>query len=433
MRNFRNILHFALMFGAAIAPSGCGWNWKTRDGMNAPPVTAPTQTTNPSGTGGKIIPPTPVIGSYLVAEIRGDDGTPIANAKVGLLGSPNNTTPPPTPVALNLWLDSLNASVVYETVSSAEGQITVPIRFIFSDVLDLKITKDDFIFSARVKIPSDVAQAVSQRRVDEGLSQLPNYPATPSSSEPAAPATEQPLARKLALQLPKNRIDPISTNGQDDQETVLIAASSLPYTPTADTKKIDIFPQVVNASVANSIRINWQNTFSDPANVRIAYSFSEDAISGWDGRALDIVGLSSSRSGIDFVTNYEACTDPDYRTSTSGNITSVNDGKCGFMRDQFPFNDGKDVFVRISGESATEIKISPTFRLVFNNTPPSLSSIPNKNVLKDRCRNTARVRSSLIRSIKQHEHSRKQFNFYRRCLSQLQTHTFAQRGSHGKQ
>jgi hypothetical protein len=322
-----------------------------------------------------------------VAEVRNDAGTPIVNAKVGLMGAPIDATPPPTPpptpAALNLWLDSSHAAVVYETVSNAEGQITLPIRVILSDVLELKITEGDLTFYARVKIPSDVAKDLSQRRVDEGLSQLPNYPAMPSISEPTSATPEQSLERKISLQLPKNRIEPISTDSQNAEEPVLITALSLPYTPASDTKKIDIFPQVVNASVANSFRFNWQNAFSDAAEVRIAYSFSEDAISGWDGKVEDVAGLSSSRSGIDVVTNYEACTDPDYRTSTSGNITSVHDGKCGFLSNQFPFNDGADVFVRLSGESATEIKLSPVFRWVFNNTPPSLSPIANKKVFLD--------------------------------------------------
>jgi hypothetical protein len=150
MRNFRNILLFAVMVCAAIAPSGCGW--LSHGGVKAPPLTETTA--NPTETGGKIIPPTPVTGSYLVAEIRGDDGEPIANAKVSLLGSANGTTSAATSVAFNLWLESLNAAVLYETVSNAEGQIAVPIRFIFSDVLELKITKDDFTLSARVKIPT---------------------------------------------------------------------------------------------------------------------------------------------------------------------------------------------------------------------------------------------------------------------------------------
>lgn len=381
MKTFGNFILFAAMGAATIATSGCGWNWTSRGGVKGPPLAKPTPSTNPTDTGGKIIPPTPVIGSYLVAEIRGDDGTPIVNTKVSLMEASKSVILPPAPVALKLWLDSLNESVLYETVSDAEGQINAPIRFILSDVIELKITNGDFALRARVKIPSDVAQAVSQRRVDEGLSQLPNYPAEPSSPESTVPVVELPIDRRLALQLPKNRIEPISADGQNDQEPVLITAFSLPYALTANTKKVGIFPKVVNASVENSFRINWQNAFSESADIRIAYSFSEDVISGWDGRFGDNAGLLSSRSGIDYVTNYESCTDSEYRTSTSGNITSVDDGKCGFIRNQFPFNDGADVFVRLSGESATNIKLSPVFRLVFNNTAPILLPIANKYVV----------------------------------------------------
>ncbi|MEY4066630.1 MAG: Bifunctional hemolysin/adenylate cyclase precursor, partial [Pseudomonadota bacterium] len=150
---------------------------------------------------------------------------------------------------------------------------------------------------------------------------------------------------------------------------------SLPVSTGQSQKTFDIYPEVYNVSVGNAARLVWQNTFASSADVRIAYSYSEASLSSWDGKLSPVPSLSISREGINFVTDYSGCTDSSFRTEAFGPIQAVNDGRCGFLRSEFPFTDGSDVFVRVAGESETTIKLSRVFRIGFSEVTLSSAAV----------------------------------------------------------
>jgi hypothetical protein len=330
-----------------------------------------------------VTPPVPVLGSYLVAELRRDDGTPIARAKVDLLGEEATTS---TASALNLLTFALNLSasgVLFQTESNDAGQVSLPVSKIRASNLDFRIQDANRVINSSVSLPGDVAQAVSQKRVDEGLTALPNYPAQPSPpSADGSVAEPVALERKLALQVPENRIA-TTTGGAPTSTTVeevTITPISLPNNTEPAAKTVDVYTLATNVSTDTTVRFAWQNAFAESADVRIAYSFSESTMSAWDGLAGTYPSANESATGINFVSDYQDCSDSAFRTAASGPMKSTDGATCGFLRNQFPFNNGSDVFVRIAGESATAVKLSTVFRIKFNNTAPTLAALANKTV-----------------------------------------------------
>lgn len=385
MKNSIQTFLKAAAFFALLGSEGCKQRAGADGGQGVPPLSGtPAVGTDTTGGGsGRVTPPVPVLGSYLVAELRRDDGTPIARAKVDLLGEEATTS---TPSALNLLTFALNLSasgVLFQTESNDAGKVSLPVSKIRASNLDFRIQDANRVINSSVSLPGDVAQAVSQKRVDEGLTALPNYPAQPSPpSADGSVAEPVALDRKLALQVPENRVA-TTTGGAPTSTTVeevTITPVSLPNNTEPAAKTVDVYTLATNISTDTTVRFAWQNAFADSADVRIAYSFSESTMSAWDGLAGTYPSANESATGINFVSDYQDCSDSAFRTAASGPMKSTDGATCGFLRNQFPFNNGSDVFVRIAGESATAVKLSTVFRIKFNNTAPTLAALANKTV-----------------------------------------------------
>jgi hypothetical protein len=357
-----------------LGMAACKNKGNTSNALGGPPLgNGPVGGPKNPNTGGKIIPPTPVIGSFLV-ELRREDAEPMANAKVGMLGKGEEEAPPAALTSLSFWLGTGSAQIIYETKADEFGLVALPINKISSNQLDLKIEDAGRVFLSRFILPSDFANAVSQLRVNGGLPPLPNYPAEPQTAGTTAASSEALLSeQKVALQLPEDSATTASSG-----ETPVITEPqvfSLPVSTGTAEKTFDIYPEVANVSGGTSARFTWQNSFTSAADIRIAYSYSEASLSAWDGKLASVPDLSTSREGINFVTDYSGCTDTGFRTQVFGTLQAVNDGRCGFVRSEFPFNDGSDVFVRVAGESDTAIKLSRVFRIGFSEVTLSSATV----------------------------------------------------------
>jgi hypothetical protein len=361
----KNSRLWAFFLMTCLHSISCG---RTRPQLQAP--ANPTATTLPNNTGGKIIPPVSVIGSFLVAELINDDGSPMVNAKVELKSEDRAFSLWPLQFHLSLTEDS----TVFETDEKA--QFKIPVKLINSATLRLKIYFDGRIISSQLIIPPDLAKDLSQARFNEGLEPLQNFPIT-EKTKPQSHFEEVFLASKLAMQFPANRV--LETNSSDPEanaeEWVILNVTSLPLATRAGSIEYDIFSGLVNLSNTESIRFLWNESFEETPFIHIAYAVDDASLLAWDGN-----GDSAISRGISVISDYSSCTDPQFRNSSAGLISTITMGKCGILRDKSPFNEGGDLYFRVAALSESTAKLSPVIRIALNNEPPTLEAISDKIV-----------------------------------------------------
>jgi hypothetical protein len=287
-----------------------------------------------------------------------------------------------TPQA-NASARSLDGS--YEATSNDKGEFTVPLGAVLGRVLPLKFTLQDNqnplpesqpqnIVISDIELPADIVESINRVRVfAAGQSPLENTAEpTPLPPNPDGSAAVPAIDRKVALQFPENAVD--SPDNEAQKRTM--AVSSLPLAPIAEGKIFSLWTQVRNESTDVSARLSWNNSFSEEVPTRIAFSKNEVELSRWDGQSTTVPAWPSAPSGSFVVSDFSACTDASYtsvRQSTS--MTSAAESKCGWNRSAFPFTEEGDVFFRLAGESGSEIRLSPVYRISANNTSPILSPL----------------------------------------------------------
>lgn len=123
-----------------------------------------------------------------------------------------------------------------------------------------------------------------------------------------------------------------------------------------------------------SARLTWNNAFTEDVPARVAFAKSEMELSRWDGQSTTAPAWPSAESGKFVVSDFSACTDGDFRSvRETSSVTSAAESKCGWSRLAPPFTEDGDVFMRLAGESGSEIKLSPVYRISVTNTSPKLS------------------------------------------------------------
>ena len=353
--NRRAILHLTLV--ALLGGTSCGRNFAVFQGM-------PSSTPTPGGvvptpTPGGVVPPTPVIGSYLTGILYRSDGGTYSNTKVGI------------------------EDRSFETTTTDLGEFTLPVSEITRKTISVEIVTAKRVIFADVEIPDELVKEVNQARVDTSMPPIEGQPPVkPANKLPNGTPPPTIFKHKLGLILPDN-FGGVPTDESTNQiipAKQKITVASLPNTEVLQDKSVGMWTTVENLSVEGSARFQWQNGFSDAALVRVVFSKSMTDLSKWDGRKETIPLWPGAAAGINVVSDFSACTDQDFRTSESGQLSSSGLVKCGILRTGFPFSNRDDIFVRLVGESLTEIKLSAVFTLrrTGSNTAPKLSEIPSQ-------------------------------------------------------
>ncbi|MEY4064754.1 MAG: hypothetical protein RIR26_962, partial [Pseudomonadota bacterium] len=352
----------------------------------------PTATSTPLGkmkTDQKIIPPVPVVGSFLTGELLDKDGKPLVNAKVSIVGTqaaaPDSSTTGGSSFSLAGFLGLASIEIVYETMTNELGQFSIPVEKITSTQVTVKIQTATRLISSEIRLPPDVALMVNAARVSSGLPPLPDAPPIEDTQQTTGTADAGQLTdRKLGLLIPENRTAPLPDSNQTEpvEEIVSIITTSLPASRSEQGKTFSMWTQVGNESTATAARFFWKDAFSSIASVKIVFAKTPTALSQWDGRIENIPSWEGGEAGTNVIISFSQCTDTTYKSTGRNALTSA-DGKCGFARTLFPFNTGSDVYVRIVGESETAIKLSQVFLIAANNTAPEISAISAATVPED--------------------------------------------------
>jgi hypothetical protein len=313
----------------------------------------------------------PSTGLSLTAELLQADGTPMGGAKV-LLGAGD-----------------------FSAQSSTNGQFEIPVEKINSNVLSLKIyppiesaplnlfyTEQSIV--ADIVLPADLLAAVSSARVSQGATAIVTSSALTAQDGSTADASAEHLAmRKLALQVPENvnatAVSADAAGGAEEKQSLLVA--SIPLAASETTKSVGMWTTLFNESNNDSVRFRWDNSLAQDSLVRIVFSTTENALSGWDGSAESAPAWPNAASGANLVTDVSGCTETAALGSASGALTGVGNNKCGFFRNQFPFTDAGVIYFRAVAESQSEIKLSPTFAFSGNAKAPVLSALQDQNIL----------------------------------------------------
>jgi hypothetical protein len=301
---------------------------------------------------GTPIPPVPTTGSFLTGVLLDGAGSALENA--------------------SLKVDATG----FQTETKTNGEFAIPVTQINSKTIAVNINAKDKLVIADVDIPEELVKPINQARADAGAPPLEGEPASkPADKLPDGSAPVTVFKKKIALQIPENvggiRNPDDVVNIVPEKQKIIVA--SLPNSDSLNGKKIAMWTQVDNESTVGTTRFSWSNSFQTLANVKIIFSPSQSELSNWDGIAEMIPVWPGAAAGANIIGDFSGCTDTIFRTFASGILTSADGGKCGILNTGFPFNSSADVFVRISGESDSEIKLSTVFRIASNNTPPAVS------------------------------------------------------------
>lgn len=176
----------------------------------------PIITGSPAATSGTVVPPVPVIGSYLNSQILEKDGTPIAHAMVVLFeGGQERSEAVPT-------IEESNKRVMHETKTDADGKFTAPVEKINSTKINVSIKTHERSILSELVLPLDLAIGLSFARVKENLPPLEGVDITPLNSINVIDE------RKLVLEIPENRFGQLDagTLAEPTKERVVLVASS---------------------------------------------------------------------------------------------------------------------------------------------------------------------------------------------------------------
>ncbi|MEY4065644.1 MAG: hypothetical protein RIR26_1852, partial [Pseudomonadota bacterium] len=364
MTEHRTFTFIAML--VCILSTGCKGRTKTSSAQNPPISGTPKGGIGPDA---KIIPPVPVIGTFLTAELLEKDGTPLANATVNVMEKESEESDASSLDSLWLWVSELlGQTSVYETKANERGLFKVPVENIKSSKINLQIRTKKRFLTSEISIPADIAAAVSNARVSAGLPPLPDLP-------PSAGAFSPISERKLGLQIPENRNQPPTTGSISEplEESVFIMTSSLPLPTDAQGKSFGMWTLVENESSASAARFYWNNMFSKTAEVKIVFAQDSAILSNWDGRQESTPLWQGKQAGDNIVSDFSQCSDESFNSQSSGPLTSVDGSSCGLSRAVFPFNAGGDVFFRLVGATDSEIRLSPVFSILAGNNVPQLA------------------------------------------------------------
>jgi hypothetical protein len=272
------------------------------------------------------------------------------------------------------------------TKTDAQGEFSIPVTHLTSQMMKLRVRDSQRLVASEVKLPENMLSVLNKGRVEVGKQLLLSELSAKRSSgffavtNPATVPVPVVFEQALGLQIPENRVvtaTAADTNGSERKQ--LLLSYPVPLAMKVNEKKIGFWTRVENASTVSAVRLKWLNMFSEDAQVRIAFARSEGELTAWNGTAQGAPQWSGAGESAHLVTDFSACTEAASTSATEGPLTSADDTRCGFERTAFPFSEGVDVYLRVVGESADEIRFSPVFKIAVSNAAPTLSLLPGRS------------------------------------------------------
>lgn len=319
-------------------------------------MSAPAYTLDPPA------PPERVLEGELKAFLFRRSGDPAAQAEVTLL-------------------DSL---MVTETDSN--GAFSIPVSRLSSSSLQLKLRDRQRVVVSQIQLPESILRALNKGRSEMGQPpfMLDHFLSRSLALSAVETASTVPIAvvfeQALGLQLPENKVVVASAGDSNSSERrQLLLSYPVPVGMRVGDKRASFWTQVENASNEGSVRLKWQNTFAEDAQVRIAFARSEGELSAWNGTAESVPQWSGAETNASLVTDFSDCSERGFNSASEGPLTSADESRCGFDRNFFPFAEGVDVFIRVVGESTDEIRFSPVFKIRATNAAPILSPLSGRS------------------------------------------------------
>ncbi|MEN9528601.1 MAG: hypothetical protein RI932_474 [Pseudomonadota bacterium] len=232
-----------------------------------------------------VVPPIPVVGSYLTTLITDADGSPLRNTNVFVVESQ------------------------LKTKTNDVGEFNLPVLNLNSDTLSLRISKSTTDSGSE---PSSSAEETFEARLPIEL-----RVAVEAARSNKKEIRSLPLRWGLGMP-PEN-----STTQRPDSATALrkLASTSLP--PRSLQKSHGVLSRFENASNDTSARLRWEAPTG--ALVEILFSTEYSTIAGWNsdpGTALP--------AGMRRIVDYEQCNDVAFRDAATGTLQAAP-GKCGIQ------------------------------------------------------------------------------------------------------
>ncbi|MBM3381737.1 MAG: hypothetical protein FJY29_04770 [Betaproteobacteria bacterium] len=285
---------------------------------SAPPGSP--QSGNQGGYG--VIPPVPVMGSYLTGILTDHEGAPVADAGFKIL------------------------QTGHAGKTSSDGQFQIPVQSVPSGQVTFEIARP-----AKSKIELETSLPPELRALVE--------------SAKNAPTQRLQLDRRLALAIPAVSFPPQTGSGDGTSPggatyvpRIQVSANALPM--ATGGKAYSSFLSVYDESSLNSARYGWVQKNAPLGVVRIAFANSGDTLAKWNGS----IDEGFRAAGGQFITNFAACTDKQY-TEASGEFGAAAAGQCGMTMLEPPLSRTEPNYFRISVETPTEIKLSIIFQAKF--------------------------------------------------------------------
>ncbi|MEY3902176.1 MAG: hypothetical protein RL189_1482 [Pseudomonadota bacterium] len=296
------------------------------------------------------LPPVDVAGVNLVGEIVNADGNLVTDVRVDLV-------------------DDVAGRISHSAGSNAEHKFSLPLSEIESAKMSIRIKKDGSFIFADITLPGDISSAINAVRVLEGKMALKDAP-------PAIGNKFVLDSRKLVLVLPANSYpEPIT------DENILhgvakhnVMAMSVPVLKNEAGKQVKAWTLVENLSNDVQAQFAWHKSFSAESIVKIAFAKSEAEISSWNGQMDDLPKWPNKVASDLMISDHTQCIVAEPSAGVlSGPLSATSADSCTMSRSGFPFSEDGEFFVRLVGESATEIMFSPVFRMVATNQSPTLN------------------------------------------------------------
>ncbi|MFZ9519995.1 MAG: hypothetical protein ACO3A4_05905 [Silvanigrellaceae bacterium] len=310
---------------------------------------------------GDVIPPTPVLGSFLTGVLLEYNGSPVVDATLSVENSS------------------------YQSKTNQAGEFSLPVTEIKSKSIPLKVVLQSKLVLSDLELPEELIRPVNQARADAGAPPLAGEETAQAAAKlPDGTAPITVFKRRLGLQIPENIGGVLSSTDitQITPTKQKIKVSSLPNVEAVAGKKPGMWTSVDNLSSATSARFEWKNPFPQTADVRLVFSKSQAEVSNWDGLIETTPVWPGAAAGVNVVSDFYGCTDLGFRSAASGPLDLSSVGQCGILKSGFPFTEGTDVYARFVAESSTEIRLSPVFRVspLSSNTAPDIAAIPAQSV-----------------------------------------------------